>query len=478
MLLWVWAAPARALPPLSHHGRWFTDSQGRVVILHGIDWWQVPTQLSSPLAFAAPPPAQSGFGPSDAQFLASNGFNLVRLSMDYWEYAPGQFDDQYLDSFLTAIGQLDSAGIYSMPVLMQGLYSPYFYQGEGFPPWMVYTDGIPSDRLGWPNDYEGDPALNRAFDNFWANHPSPDGAGLRDHVAGGWQHLAQKFAGAPGLLGYDLFNEPWPGSQWSTCANPAGCPPAAGFDTAVLDPFYRQLVSSIRSADPAHLIVYEPNLLFDYGANTQDGSPDRNAVFGFHDYCLGGVFPGGGESQGCQLGDQMPLQNAISQSQKTGDALLLGEWGGASGPADTARMLALADQYLMPWDFWAAYSVINNPALPPSGGNINAAELQLLERPYPQTIAGTPTSISFDPNSKEFSTSLTTTLPNGSPAGALTSDIFIPTVQYPNGYHVTVTGASIVPDSDPQHLILQACPEAQTISVNVSPQAGASTTSC
>ena len=57
-----------------HRGRWLVDAYGRVVILHGVN-----------MVVKLPPydPAVLGFGDDDAAFLASEGFNTVRLGIIY-----------------------------------------------------------------------------------------------------------------------------------------------------------------------------------------------------------------------------------------------------------------------------------------------------------------------------------------------------------------------------------------------------------
>src|SRR5207244_13298276 len=119
-----------------------------------------------------------------------------------------------------------------------------------------------------------------------ANAPGPEGAGVADRYAAMAGALARTFRAQPYLLGYELFNEPYPGSQYATCMNPAGCPV---FD-AQLSAFYRHVIVSVRSADRSHLVFYEPNLFFDFGSNTNLSDPaggDRGTGFAFHDYCLG-----------------------------------------------------------------------------------------------------------------------------------------------------------------------------------------------
>ncbi|MGH8631287.1 MAG: cellulase family glycosylhydrolase, partial [Burkholderiales bacterium] len=132
---------------------------------------------------------------------------------------------------------------------------------------MLKDDGAPNPATPYPQGYLNNPALNRAYDNFWNDFLAADGASVQQHYARGWQFVAALFRDKPGLLGYDIFNEPWPGSQAGSGANLAGCPPK-GFDQTLLTAFTRMTVSALRAADADHLIFYEPNLQFDYGAQT------------------------------------------------------------------------------------------------------------------------------------------------------------------------------------------------------------------
>jgi len=64
--------------------------------------------------------------------------------------------------------------------------------------------------------------------------------------------VAKQFAGEPYVLGYDLFNEPWPGTTWADCLNdPGGCPT---LDANELAPVYAKAASAIRAAGDNHLV--------------------------------------------------------------------------------------------------------------------------------------------------------------------------------------------------------------------------------
>src|SRR5690606_39149555 len=117
------------------------------------------------------------------------------------------------------VDQLGRAGIAVLLDFHQDMYNERF-QGEGWPDWAVLDDGLPAaPRNGFPANYVGMPALNRAYDHFWANAPGPGGVGLQDRYAAAWRHVAARFGDHPAILGYDLLNEPWPGGAWESCAH-------------------------------------------------------------------------------------------------------------------------------------------------------------------------------------------------------------------------------------------------------------------
>ena len=84
-----------------------------------------------------------------------------------------------------------------------------------------------------------------------------------------------------------------------------------------------------------------------------------------------------------------------------------------------------------------------NPMDPPTGANVNTANLDTLAEPYPQVISGTPTSYSFDNGTFQFSYSTAEPAGLGSfPPGSQTT-ISIPSVEFPDGYQVSVTGGEV-----------------------------------
>jgi endoglycosylceramidase len=458
------AAAAPALP-LGHAGRWLTDAQGRVVNLHGIN-----------MVYKRPPytPDAVGFGDDDAAFLASEGFNAVRLGVIYKavEPEPGVYDDAYLDRIRATVDTLAAHGVVALLDFHQDMYNERF-QGEGWPDWAVMDDGLPAQPAsGFPNNYLSMPALQHAFDHFFAN----DGA-LQDRYAAAWAHVAARFAGVPGVLGYDLLNEPWPGSAWLNCANTAGCP----VDDAKLEAFDRRVLAAIRTADPRGIVWHEPFVLFNQGGGTSvKALGDPNVGFSFHDYCL--VAEQAGSEQTCARSDDTVFQHALDRVAATKEALLLTEFGATEAKSVLTPMVQRADRTMVSWTEWhycgcddpttsgpgAKQAIVLDPAKPPVGDNLKAVTLDQLVRPYPQVVAGTPESWSYADGT--FAARWSTTRVGGdgiSGAAKGDSEIVVPVRAYPAGYAAQVQGGAIVSAKGDRLLRVAACRGVPEVAVTV-----------
>ena len=429
-------------------------------------------------------PSAVGFGADDAAFLARNGFNVVRLGVIYGavEPSPGSFDPVYLARIARTVRQLGARGIHTLLDFHQDQYNERFH-GEGFPAWAVQDDGLPNlPDLGFPANYVGMPALQHAFDHLWADSAGPGGVGLQERYAAAWGAVARRFAGDGHVLGYDLFNEPWPGTDWTPCVAPAGC---AAFD-AKLGTLQRKAIAAIRGADRRHLVWYEPNVLFNQGV-AQTRLPDfgdARAGMSFHEYCLAGT-----TAAACAKGEQGALANALARSGHTGDAVLLSEFGSTTDTSVLTRVEDEADAQLMPWIEWAycgcddptgsvppsAEALVLDPHKPPRGANVQRSTLRALERPYPQAVAGTPKSFSFNARNGVFKLSYSTRRAgsrHGFKPGSCTA-VFVPALQYPHGYRVRVHGAKAL--SGPAGLLELWGGRAKTVTLTVAPSRNSGT---
>lgn len=461
--------------PLAHAGRWITDAQGRVVIIHGMNYVKKdPTTL--PDKSQTLDPAADGFGDNDLQWLADNGFNGLRLGIEDYgvEPQPGIYDDTYIGQIAAMAKLAASHGVYPLIDFHQDDYSPAF-GGNGFPAWMVQDDGLPHQPdVGFPYSQFTMPAMLRAWDHFWANDVASDGVGLQDHFAAAVAHSAAQFVGIDGLLGYEYLNEPWPGTVYATCTVPlVGCPI---FD-ATLTGFNRKVAAPLRAVDQRHLIFAEPNVIFNDGVQTNVGAlNDSDAGFAFHVYCLLAGADANSESPGgaqlCPTMEELAFSNADAHAAKTGEALMLTEYGATPDTEVVSRNTASADAHMVSWLWWTYNEGTGlNPSQDPPDTKINNAVADLLVCAYPQIVAGTPLNWSFNPATHVFDLQYSTARAGGGtlPADAQTV-VFLPARHYKQGYKVTVSGATVVSKVGATLLQLVNQSGANTVTLHVEPQ--------
>ena len=289
---------------LSHVGRWLTDHWGRVVNLHGVNY----VKKFPPIA-----PAAAGFGEDDARFLHDQGFNVVRLGVVFGSVMPepGVIDQAYVDSIAATVGVLAKERIFTLVDFHQDGYGPATH-GNGFPAWATLTDGLPNPPDPFPTYYLTNPAMQRAFENFWANKPGPDGVPLQTHYATAMRTVAAAVSDEDYVLGYDLMNETWPGADWATCLV-GGCP---DLEAERLVPFGNRMTEAIRSVDREHIVFSEPFVLFNFGqADTSlSGIGAPRSGLSYHVYATTPAL------------DEAVMDRAIAASAR-GDALLATEFG-------------------------------------------------------------------------------------------------------------------------------------------------------
>src|SRR5437763_15740794 len=127
--------PAQSPPvQLRRDGKWLVDGDGRIVLVHGVNavWKHAPW---------APPATAEGFTARDADFLAANGFNAVRLGVLFAGVMPrpGIVDWSYLDRIDRVVQLLATRHIYVLLDFHQDDYATRF-TGEGFPERAVHDD--------------------------------------------------------------------------------------------------------------------------------------------------------------------------------------------------------------------------------------------------------------------------------------------------------------------------------------------------
>ena len=359
------------------------------------------------------------------------------------------------------------------------------WMSEGAPAWATCTSGLPfGDPASWQSAYT-DPAVNSAFEHFWANDVTGN---LQEQYIRVLTAVAQHFAGNPDVLGYELFNEPsgpvavsppafdrqlqcfYAGARYA----PLSCGLAAGPSQAPQE----GAIPSVLAADPSHLVFYEAPVLTDYGAPETVGIaeplPFGHLVLSFHDY---GGTPGASSFACTQATCSTQEQNTVSlftseraatqTSQNGGPAWLLSEFGAEPYVPDIANVTRLADRNLLSWIYWAGFQ-LHDPTGGPDEGLLDEltrrpdpARADVLARTYPLATAGTPLTQSFDPGTGAFAFTYRADDRVHSP-----TQIIVPIAyHYPHGYGVSVRGARVTSRPDAQLLTLVNDPGASTVTV-------------
>ena len=248
----------------------------------------------------------------------------------------------------------------------QDMYNERF-QGEGAPDWAIVGQAAtenPSPQLGFPINYVAQNAVNHAYDAFWANTQVPGtGRGVQDFYAAAWAHVAKRFRGKPGVVGYNLFNEPWMGTPLQQCALAGGgtTPDACGipqFEATTLTDFHRRVTRAIRRVDKRTMVFPAPILTFDFGGVTGVGKVDKRAGFAFNAYC-GQIDPAIAallpflKGQPCSFSANLSFTHALDESRRNGDALFMTEFGATDELANFTDYLNGANALGISWTYWA-----------------------------------------------------------------------------------------------------------------------------
>ena len=297
------------------------------------------------------------YSPSDFEFLRDKGFDLIRLGLiwDGAEPEPGKFSEEYFAGIDRIIEMAAAADIPVFLDMHQDLYGVLFE--DGAPGWATVTDGEEHVRTElWSESYLVSPAVQHAFDNFWNDTKAPDGIGIRTHYINLWDFIAGRYADDPYVIGYDVMNEPFPGSagmkvaeimgrlipdgDMSALSDPESIgtligeifPVASEFETKVLNPFYDEVARAIRAVDPCTLIMFESN----YFANAGVPSLVRPAVYSDGRTIEGQVYVPHGydilvDTEGYEMGgtDRVAFifGNLFEAAERMGIPFFVGEWG-------------------------------------------------------------------------------------------------------------------------------------------------------
>lgn len=360
-------------------GCFFRDDQGRVLILRGIN-------ATNDMKL---PPSRGINNPSELDPLPGWGLNVIRLVFNWetYEPQPGQYNEAYLDYYKSIVDAAWERGMYTLVDFHQDIFSRYVAQGCGcgFPAWAISPDhpaAVPDNGPNcenWTMIGISSIDMHDSWRDFYANR-----TGVRTRFLMLWERLAAKFADHPGVIGYDIINEPW------------------GDENLEMVPLYEDTAKVIFNHDPDANIFVEPTLLVGMGTPSVMMRPDiNNLVFAPHFYDPQVWF--------LKMYSGVSIMDAtIGNMKLTADRwnvpLFIGEFG--VEPSVFQALLYMDDIYdvlnkhltsATQWNYtpnWTPEAKdgwnMKNLSIVDDQGNLRG---NFRIRPYPQKIAGTPTKI-------------------------------------------------------------------------------------
>ena len=200
---------------------------------------------------------------------------------------------------------------------------------------------------------------------------------------------------------------------------------------------------------------------------------------------LGAIPIPGVSGSSCETLEELSITNAEERANANGDTMMLSEFGATDDAATIKRMVERADRHMISWQWWHycncddpttsgagdKQAIVSDPALPPSGANVFDDKLALIERPYPQVVAGTPEGWSFDDEAKVFELTYSTTTPSGKRLRRKEKTVvYVPQVHFPSGYRAAVSGGRVTSARDAALLVVRRTKRAERVSLTISPR--------
>ncbi|RUS19835.1 glycoside hydrolase superfamily [Endogone sp. FLAS-F59071] len=397
---------------------------------------------------------QYSFSVEDAQTLQDLNINVIRLGVEWVATEPvrGSYNFTYLDQVKAVVDIANQYNIYVLLDMHQDVYAEEFC-GEGFPHWTITKDvGFPVpvklhaftvDSMGIPTECasiswaEGQLSIaaSKAYQDLYSNVN-----GTLDSFAAFWKLVASTFKDNVNVLGYELMNEPWVGSQFD---NPLLLVPGVA-DSVNLQKTWNTLANAIREVDQDTMIYFE-GVTFDNGvvgfSSVPGGSEFANkSVYSYHYYT---------PSEGTDItGLDLAITANKLQAARLGSSLFLTEfdlgYDGGSNHAAALKTIQTADAKLQSWIGYSYKSYVpitgNSPGLwNETTGEIYPQQTLLYARTYASAVQGQAISMSFNDTSYVFSLQFTADVDN---VQGPTEIRISKTVYYPNGVNVVVASES------------------------------------
>ncbi|HPO13647.1 MAG TPA: cellulase family glycosylhydrolase [Candidatus Hydrogenedentes bacterium] len=422
----------------------FVDAEGRHLLLHGMSVINKSKKQDYVIWQQA----------EDFTRMRHWGMNCIRLGVlwDGLEPEPGQYNEAYLKHIDQWIAWAKANGLYVFLDMHQDLFSVLY--SDGAPEWATLTDGQQHLTEGgvWSDAYFTSPAVQAAFDNFWANKSAPDGAGLQDHFARVWRLLAERYAKEPTVIGYDLFNEPNMGNRspeamiymiakFSELLQAKGVQDAPDamnllemwgstegrsklmeqlrdmriyqeilgaiepiyneFERTQLVPMYQRVANAIREVDAHHIIFLETSMASNMGVRSgiepilgPDGKRDPLQAYAPHGYDIVVDTPDLANASTDRI--EFIFNRHAETAQRLAIPMLVGEWGAYGGAGK--NILPTAHVVVRQFE-----NHLNGETYWEYGRDLLTCRYQeILQRPLPLRISGKLLAYQSDPKTRSF----------------------------------------------------------------------------
>ncbi len=367
------------------------------------------------------------FGEDDCRFLGEDlGLNHLRLPINWSALEPADdaFEPAYVDRILAVAAMCARHGVMTVVDFHQDAFSKEIGE-DGAPLWAIQPP--PTQLLEGPLTDLGERRMSQqvtmAFQTFFRNE------------AGGWDQFAQAVAYVaaridqqPGIVGLELYNEPY-----------------ILFADETLVAFHRRIAAATRDVAPGLAVFFEPAALRNI-LDSDQASPTidvTNAVYSPHVYT--DVFEDGWASEDVAAVEASVAAARVEASAHAA-ALYVGEFGHdatAHGEKYVTTALAAFDRQRASWAYWlyeewsqGAWGLYDATAAPIGRGALRADRAAVLARPYPVAVDGDLAAIEYDPSSRRLRVQLER-------AGAGMHTLAASPRTYPMGIAVTCDGSAV-----------------------------------
>lgn len=302
------ASQAQAASPLHVSGRHLRDAAGRVITLRGVNV----------AGNAKVPPFVPAADPAIFDPLPGWGMNVVRLLFTWEAYEPskGKYESAYLDYYLGAVRAASERGLYVIVDIHQDGFARGALGGcgDGFPAWALpaTVTAVPPDNgpacADWGFKLLSDEDQKVIWQAFHA-----DAEGARTRYLAMLESVSERLADEPGVIGYDLMNEP------------------QGDELSEIGPLYEDAASAVRKASPTAIVFVSPHARTSAGSQTELERPSfDNLVYAPHFYDASVLFFGSWSG----VVPDTAFANMNGKAAEWEVPLFLGEFGAPGGTVD------------------------------------------------------------------------------------------------------------------------------------------------